>query len=83
MEKRKKKAKQISAVLFLVPQYNWPLPWSTQKIKDCVSHRKSAICYRRIDWRQRKIGNDKQEEADSLLHDTTSHTQHLYRLSTS
>ena len=23
-------------------------------------------------------GNDKQEEADSLLQNTTSHTQHLY-----
>ena len=26
-------------------------------------------------------GNDKQEEADSLLHNTTSHTQHLYQIS--
>ena len=26
-------------------------------------------------------GNGKQEEADSLLHNTTSHTQHLYQIS--
>ena len=25
--------------------------------------------------------NDKQEEADSLLHNTTRHTQHLYQIS--
>ena len=24
-------------------------------------------------------GNDKQQHADSLLHNTTSHTQHLYK----
>ena len=28
-------------------------------------------------------GNDKQQHADSLLHDTTSHTQHLYQVSKS
>ena len=28
-------------------------------------------------------GNDKQEEADSLLHNSTSHTQHLYQISKS
>ena len=26
-------------------------------------------------------GNDMQEKADSLLHDTTSHTQYLYQVS--
>ena len=26
-------------------------------------------------------GNDKQEEADSLLHNTTIYTQHLYQIS--
>ena len=26
-------------------------------------------------------GNDKQEEADSRLHNTTSYTQHLYQIS--
>ena len=28
-------------------------------------------------------GNDKQEETDSLLYNTTSHTQHLYQISKS
>ena len=28
-------------------------------------------------------GNDKQQEADSFLHNTTSHTQHLYQMSKS
>ena len=28
-------------------------------------------------------GNDKHEEADSLLHNTTSHSQHLYQISKS
>ena len=29
------------------------------------------------------IGNDKQQHADSLLHNTTSHTQHLFKISKS
>ena len=28
-------------------------------------------------------GNDKQQHADSLLHNTTSHTQHWYQISKS
>ena len=28
-------------------------------------------------------GNDKQEDVDSLLHNTTRHTQHLYQISKS
>ena len=28
-------------------------------------------------------GNDKQQHADSLLHNTTSHTQHVYQISKS
>ena len=28
-------------------------------------------------------GNDKQQHVDSLLHNTTSHTQHLYQISKS
>ena len=28
-------------------------------------------------------GNDKQQHADSLLHNTTSHTEHLYQISKS
>ena len=28
-------------------------------------------------------GNDKQQEADSLLNNTTSYTQHLYQISKS
>ena len=30
-----------------------------------------------------KKGNDKQEEADSLLNCSTSHTKHLYQISNS
>ena len=32
-------------------------------------------------WRNK--GNDKQQHAASLLHNTTSHTQHLYQISKS
>ena len=32
-------------------------------------------------WKNK--GNYKQQEADSLLHNTTSHTQHLYQIAKS
>ena len=84
MEKRRKKATQIS-VLFFVPQYTWPLPMCI-KIKSLglIKAKKFVIetlLGEKEKWTNK--GNDKQQNADSLLHNTTSHTQHLYQISKS
>ena len=39
------------------------------------------ICLERKKWTNK--GNDKQQHDDSLLHNITSHTQHLYQISKS
>ena len=55
-----------------------------KKFEDSGSHRSREICNRKFDWRERKWinkGNGEQQEVDSLLHNATSHTQHLYQIS--
>ena len=54
MEKRKKKAKYISAVLFSVPIYLATLNVYTQ-FEDSGSHRRWEICSRKFAWRERKM----------------------------
>ena len=78
--------KLISASWFSFPQYMWPLSRSIQNLKTLAlkEAKQSAteILNGEIEkWTNK--GNDKQEEADSLLHSTTSYTQHLYRISKS
>ena len=82
-QKWKKKAKiNLSILIFFPTIYLATLKVYT-KFEDFGSHRSREICDRIFYWRERKMnkGNDKQEEADSLLHNTTSYTQHLYQIS--
>ena len=85
MEKRRKKATRIS-VLFSVPQYTWPLPLCIKSLKTLglIKAKKfvtETLLGEKEKWTNK--GNDKQQHADSLLHNTTSHTQHLYQISQS
>ena len=89
MEKRKKwkrKAKiNLSILIFFPTIYLATLKVYT-KFEDFGSHGSLEICDRNFYWRERKWinkRNDKQKEADSLLHTTTSYTQHLYQISKS
>ena len=89
MEKRKNgKRRQIliTESWFSFSQYTWPLSRCIQNLKTLAviraenSETKSSIGEKEK-WTNK--GNDKQQKADSLLHNTTSHTQHLYQISKS
>ena len=88
MEKQKNgKRRQIliSASIFF-QQYTWPLSRCIQNLKTLalIEAEKSVteiFIGEKEKWTNK--GNDKQEEADSLLHNTTSYTQHLYQISKS
>ena len=89
MEKRKngkQRQKLISASRFSFPQNTWPLSRYIQNLKTLalIEAEKSVtkiFIGEKEKWTNK--GNDKQEEADSLLHNTTSYTQHLYQISKS
>ena len=86
MEKRKKKAKFNHRILFSFPQYTWLLSRFIQNLKTLAvigaenSVMKSVIGEKEK-WTNKE--NDKQQHADSLLPNTTSHTQHMYQISKS
>ena len=89
MEKRKNvknKDKINSASWYSFSQYTWPLSRCIQNLKTLaligVEKSVTEILSGEKEKRTNK-GNSKQEEADSLLHITTSHTQHLYQISIS
>ena len=84
MEKRRNKEKQIW-VLFSVPQYTWPLSMCIQSKTLALTEAKKFVTENLLGEKERwtNKGNDKQQHADSLLHYTTSHTQHLYQISKS
>ena len=85
MEKTEKESKNKSRHLgFLSHNILATLKVYT-KFQDSGSHRSQDICDRKFDWKEKwtNKGNDKQEEADSLLHNTRCHTQHLYQISKS
>ena len=80
-QKWKKKAKLNFSILIFFPTIYLATLKVYTKFEDFGSHRSREICDRNFYWRERKRtnnGNDKQEEADSLLHNTTSYAQHLY-----
>ena len=87
MENRKtgkRRQKLISASLFSFPQYNWPCSRCIQNLKtlaliEAVKSVTEIFIGEKEKWTNK--GNDKQEEVDSLLHNTTSYTQHLYEIS--
>ena len=82
----KRRHKVITESWFSLPQYTWPISRCIQNLKTLAvigaenSVTKSFIG-KKEKWTNK--GNAKQEEADSLLHNTTSHTQHLYQISKS
>ena len=89
MEKRKngkRRQKSISESSVSFPRHTWPLSRCIQNLKTLalIEAEKSVteiFIGEKEKWTNK--GNDKQEEADSLLHNTTSYTQHLYQISKS
>ena len=85
MEKRKKWKRRQNLIIeswFSFPQYTWPL----SKFEDSGCNRTEnsvTKCFIGEKEKWTNKGNDKQQHADSLLHNTTSHTQHLYQISKS
>ena len=84
MEKRRQKL--ITESWFSFPQYIWLLSRCIQNLKTLavISAENSVtkiFIGEKEQWANK--GNDKQQHADSLLHNTTSHTQHLYQISKS
>ena len=86
MEKWKKKTKLITESWFSFSQYTWPLSRCIQNLKTmAVIGAENSVTESFIGEKEKwtNKGNDKQQHADSLLHNTTSHTQHLYQISKS
>ena len=85
-QKWKKKAKIKLSILIFFPTLYLPLSRCKQNLKTwaLIESKKSVteiFIGEKETWTNN--GNDKQEEADSLLHNTTSYTQHLYQISKS
>ena len=85
MEKRKNVKKKVkinrSILIFFPTKYLATLKVYTT-FEDSGSHRSREISIgKKEKWTNN--GNDKQEEADSPLHNTTIYTQHLYQISKS
>ena len=80
-ENGKRRQKLISAPWFSFPQHSCPLSRCIQNLKTLalIEAEKSVteiFIGEKEKWTNN--GNEKQEAADSLLHNTTSYTQHLY-----
>ena len=88
MEKRKngkRRQKLITKSWFSFSQHTWPLSRCIQNLKTlAVIGAENSVTKSFIGEKEKWTynGNDKQH-ADSLLHNTTSHTQHLYQISKS
>ena len=89
MEKRingKRRQKLITESWCSFPQYTLPLSRCIQNLKTLVViGAENSVTKGFIGEKEKWINkrNDKQQHADSLLHNTTSHTQHLYQISKS
>ena len=89
MEKKKngkRRQKLISASRFSFLQWTWPLSrcvqnWKTLALIEAEKSVTEIFIGEKEKWTNKE--NDKQEEADSLLHNTTSYTQRLYQISKS
>ena len=82
----KRRQKLIIESWFSFPQYTWPLSRCIQNLKTlAVIGAENSLTKSFIEEEEKWInkGNDKQQLADSLLHNTTSNTQHLYQISKS
>ena len=85
-KKETRRQKLITASWFSFPQYTWPLSRCIQNLKTlAVIGAENSVTKNFIGEKEKwtNKGNDKQQHADSLLHNTTSHTQHLYQISKS
>ena len=72
--------------MFSVPQYTWPLSMCIQNLKTLALIEDEKFVTENLLGEKEKStnkGNDKQQHADSLLYNTTGHTQHLYQISKS
>ena len=89
MEKRKnrkRRQKLITESWFSFSQYIWPLSRCIQNSKTlAVIGAENSVTKSFIGEKEKwtNKGNDKHQQADSLLHNTTSHTQHLCQISKS
>ena len=86
MEKWKKKAKINYRILVFFPTIYLALSRCIQIFKTlAVIGAENSVMKSFIEEKEKwpNKGNDKQQNADSLLHNTTSHTQHLYQISKS
>ena len=76
----KRRHKIITESWFSFPQYTWQNLKTLAVIGAANSVIKSFIGEKEK-WANK--GNDKQQHADSLLHNITNHIQHLYQISKS
>ena len=89
MEKRKigiRRMKLNLSILGFFPQYTSQLSKCIQNLKTlALIQAEKSVTENLIGEKENLTtkGTDKQQEADSLEHNTTSHTQHLYRISKS
>ena len=85
-EKWKKKANLNHRILVFFPTiYLAPLKVYTKFEDSGLIGAENSVTKSFIGEKENRTnkGNDKQQHADSLLHNTTSHTQHLYQISKS
>ena len=89
MEKWKKIVKINLSILVFCPTIYlaWPLSRCIRNLKTqmAVIEAEKSVIENLIGEKEKwtNKGNGKHQEADSLLHNTTSHTQHLYQISKS
>ena len=77
---KKRRQKLITASWFSSTQYTWPLSRCIQTLKTLAIIRAENSVTEIVIGEKEKLtnkGNDKQQHADSLLHNTSSHTQHF------
>ena len=82
-EKENQNQSRITESWFSFPQYTWPLSRCIQNLKTLAVIRAENSVMKSFIKEKEKMtnkGNDKQEHTDSPLHNTTSHTQHLYQI---
>ena len=85
-KKEKRRQKLITESWFSFPQHTWPLLRFIQNLKTLavIGAEISVMkCFIGEKEKWTNEGNNKQQHADSLSHNTTSHTQHLYQISKS
>ena len=88
MEKRnheKRRQKLIIESWFSFSQYTWSLSRGIQNLKTGLIRAENSVTKVLLEKKKNGQikGNDEQQHADSLLRNTTSHTQHLYQISKS